>query len=375
MPKERPARNAFDALVVLAVLIASVWVIPAGLTGRPWAIALPSRSSTSAAASSTSTAPATASTKKGSGVTPVSTPAPNRPHGPVVAVTDLGGFDEGIAFGAGSLWAASGSRLLRIDPATNKVSAEIPIEPNGSGAAGVAFGAGAVWVPVAMPAALWRIDPAKNRVVAKIPLGTNLDGTVSVSATDGAVWLASEDHSGSRAAGLLTHVDPAHNRVAGRVRVAGVPTSIAATSRAVWAATVSDGIVVIDARKNQVVKTLALASSLGYAQTVVAAAGAVWLADPFDQQVLRLDPASMNVVARIPAGAVTGLAADSAGVVWAATPDGILRIDPRHRQVTVSSAVPVADLDDVLLLTSGGNALWAGRTASVAHLDPKRIQP
>src|SRR6266516_570158 len=380
MPKERPARNAFDALVVLAVLIASVWVVPTGFAGRARAEAKPAQSATATRtpAASATTAPS---------VTPVSTPTPGRPQGPVAAVVDLGGCAKGVACGAGSLWAASSDgRLLRINPASNTVAAEIPVDPDGSGPAGVAVGAGAVWVPVAMPASLWRIDPARNRVVDKIPLGgTGLNGTVSVSATDGAVWVGSEDPGGGRGAGLLTRVDPAHNRVAARIHLPGVPTSVATSPQTasapsgVWVATVSDGVLAIDARRNQVVRTLAAASSLGYTQTVAAGAGAVWLADPFGQRVLRVDPATASVTARVATGAVTGLMVDSGGIVWAVTPDGILRIDPRHRegqsQATVTTAVLAADLDGVLWLASGGGALWAGRTASVAHIDPHRLHP
>jgi sugar lactone lactonase YvrE len=375
MPKERPARNAFDALVVLAVLIASVWVVPAGLTGRPRAEARPPASPPGSSAPTAS-----------HGVTPVSTPTPGRRPGPVAAVVYLHGFTMGIAFGAGSLWAASASgRVLRIDPARNLVTAEIPVEPDGTGPAGIAFGAGAVWVPVAVPAALWRIDPTRNRVVAKIPLGASVSGTVPVAATAGAVWVAAEGLSGAHAAGLLLRVDPARNRVTAKVRLPGIPASVAASPKAasapalVWAATVSDGVAAVDPSRDQVVKRLPLASSLGYTETVAAGAGAVWLADPFGQRILRVDPASMQVTDRVGVGAVTALTVDSGGIVWAVTPGGILRVTPgRHpgaAQASVSMALSADRLDGVLSLTSGGGSLWAGLTNSVARIDPRRLRP
>lgn len=378
MPKERPARNAFDALVLLAVLLASIWVVPAGFAGRPWAEAKPPPGP------ATTTPPPS----RGPRVTPVSTPTPGRPQGPVAAVVDLRGFIEGVAFGAGALWVASaGGHLARIDPGKDRVAAEIPVGQGGAGPAGVAFGAGALWVPVATPAALWRIDPARNRVSARIPLGTSLDGTVAVAAGDGAVWVAGADLSGAHAAGMLLRVDPARNRVTARIRLPGVPTSVAASPATasapalLWAATVSDGVAVVNPARNQVVRRLPLASSLGYPETVAAGGGAVWLADPFAQDLLRVDAATMQVTARVSVGAVTAVAADGSGTAWLVTPDGILRVrtDPGRRpgrpQLSVSTAVGSGDLDGVLGLASGGGWLWAERTSSVAKIDPRRLHP
>jgi hypothetical protein len=69
------------------------------------------------------------------------------------------------AFGAGALWIGSGSDVLRVDTATNRVTARIAV---GGDAIVQAFGAGTAWVD--LPNGVARIDAATNAVVARIRL-------------------------------------------------------------------------------------------------------------------------------------------------------------------------------------------------------------
>jgi hypothetical protein len=81
--------------------------------------------------------------------------------GPPVA-TGVGGS---LASGFGSVWAAGGSSVLRVDPFRGSVLARIRVEANS-----VAAGAGFVWVMDRWePAGGWlrRIDPATNRLVGR----------------------------------------------------------------------------------------------------------------------------------------------------------------------------------------------------------------
>ena len=71
---------------------------------------------------------------------------------------------------------------MRIDPATNRISAAIPV---GRGALGVATGAGSVWVADAVDHAVSRIDPVTNRVTATIRVAA---GARAVAVGEGSVW-------------------------------------------------------------------------------------------------------------------------------------------------------------------------------------------
>jgi len=302
-------------------------------------------------------------------------PVTTAPRSAVVATIGTGGFPYGMAFGAGSLWVAGGDHVSRIDPVGNRVEATIPLGMGAGHAAvgpsGLAFGAGAVWVPMAVPGAVWRIDPASNRVVARISLGGPLREAISVSATRGAVWVASH---GEGERGVLLRVDPARQRVVAEIPLDGVPTAVAASPTAAWVATTGGRVLVVDAKRNRVAGNVNTGGGplLGFSQTIALGGGGVWLAEPFAEQVVRIDPANRRVVDRIPAGAATNLAVGQ-GAVWVVSSRGLLRIDIGEQRVV--AAVPASELRLTLLVTTGGGAVWAAGWNSVARIDPGRVAP
>lgn len=302
-------------------------------------------------------------------------PVTTAPRSAVVATIGTGGFPYGMAFGAGSLWVAGGDHVSRIDPVGNRVEATIPLGMGAGHAAvgpsGLAFGAGAVWVPMAVPGAVWRIDPASNRVVARISLGGPLREAISVSATRGAVWVASH---GEGERGVLLRVDPARQRVVAEIPLDGVPTAVAAGPTAAWVATTGGRVLVVDAKRNRVAGNVNTGGGplLGFSQTIALGGGGVWLAEPFAEQVVRIDPANRRVVDRIPAGAATNLAVGQ-GAVWVVSSRGLLRIDIGEQRVV--AAVPASELRLTLLVTTGGGAVWAAGWNSVARIDPGRVAP
>src|SRR6266536_594920 len=126
-PRGWVARNVIDGLVVLAVLVGSLWVIPRGIGGRE-------RAEPPAAATATTVSPPPTSPRS-SLPTAVSTSTSHPQRSAVVGTVRLDGFAQGLAFGAGSLWIASGGRLARVDPSNDEVLATIPIAPDDSGRA------------------------------------------------------------------------------------------------------------------------------------------------------------------------------------------------------------------------------------------------
>src|SRR5262245_32451184 len=303
-PRGWVARNVIDGLVVLAVLIGSLWVIPRGIGGG---------GNRAAPAPTTTTLPP-ATSPPTSLPTAVSTSTSQWQRSAVVGTVRLSGFAEGLAFGAGSLWIASGERLARVDPSNDRVLASLPIAPGDSGPAGVAFGAGAVWVPVAVPGMVWRVDPASNKVVAKIPLGESLAGFIGVSATDSAVWITSGEQQDGQRGGILMRIDPHRNRVTLRVPLPTVPSDVAATRDSVWVAMTNGQVLEVEATRGHVIGAVDTGGPLGFTQTIALGGGSVWLADPLAGVVLEVDPDDLRVVARISTGAVTALAFGSGGI-------------------------------------------------------------
>jgi hypothetical protein len=364
-PRGWVARNVIDGVVVLAVLLGSLWIVPKGFGGRDRAATGTTVPIVTSAPPPTSAPPATGPQPS----LPTAVSTSSNPQAPaVVGRVRLNGFAQGLAFGAGSLWIASGDRLVRVDRSTDRILASIPIAPRDSGPAGVAFGAGAVWVPVAVPGSVWRVDPASNRVVAKIPLGESLAGFIGVSATDNAVWVSSGEQQDGERGGILMRIDPHRNRVAARVPLLTVPSDVAAAKDSVWVAMTDGQVIKIEPGRGHVIGAVDTGGPLGFTQTIALGGGAVWLADPLARVVLRVDPHNLKVVARIPTGAVTALAFGT-GAVWAVGPPGILRIDLAKSEV--NAILPATELDGVLMVATGSGWLWAGSAESVARVDPR----
>ena len=154
---------------------------------------------------------------------------------------------SGLAFGHGSVWATSAGygTVSRIDPETGEVVAKIKV---GRGAFDIAAdeSSGAVWVAggylpkdyggydfpkYSEDRNLTRVDPATNRVVQEIPIEAHSHyggGANNVAIGEGAVWVLSGD-------GNLLKVDPATNEIAARVSVGDSPSHLAVYGGGVWA--------------------------------------------------------------------------------------------------------------------------------------------
>jgi hypothetical protein len=219
-----------------------------------------------------------------------------------------------------AIWACSSDGVARIDPATNTVTTVVDVDAFGQ--ARLAYGAGSVWAftragDAQTANAVVRIDPTTAAVTATIPLDHPL-GTMAFGFD--ALWVTSPDD------GLLLRVDPA----------------------------TGEGSVVRD--------------DLTGAFTVVVGPDSVWVslfgtADAApgagDPTIARIDPTSGDVVATIvtePIGNVGGIAADETAV-WIRGPTTFLtQIDPATNQVVERITAKLQTGGDVVL---GFDSVWA----------------
>jgi YVTN family beta-propeller protein len=113
-------------------------------------------------------------------------PATNR----VIATIPVGPTPRFLAAGEGGVWTLNqgDGTVSRIDPATNKLVATIQAGVPGSGG-DIATGAGRVWVR-AKPILLLTIDPKRNIVVERFgpPAGSG-----AVRANEHNVWVTAHD--------------------------------------------------------------------------------------------------------------------------------------------------------------------------------------
>jgi DNA-binding beta-propeller fold protein YncE/tRNA A-37 threonylcarbamoyl transferase component Bud32 len=137
-------------------------------------------------------------------------------------------YFSGIAVGAGGVWVLGDPNdpmLWRIDPATGKLTATIPLP---FAPTDVAVGDGAVWVTSALANTLARIDPSTNRVTAAIPAGK---GAGAVAVGGGSVWVADQ------VGGAITRIDQRTLRVINTITLnCGFPVDLAVADGVVWAA-------------------------------------------------------------------------------------------------------------------------------------------
>jgi hypothetical protein len=228
------------------------------------------------------------------GLLPRQEPAPAPLNPRVTATIPLGPVDQEIrpgpvAVGEGAVWAlayfhdeAPHQRLLRIDPGTNEVVAEILLPERTAGE--VAVGFGSVWVSLYQQGeggSLGRIDPQTNELVAETP---GVGHQVAVG--EESVWAI--DMSDGVAEGTLAQVDPATGEITSRVPLPIVHPPVydlVAGEGAVWAWTLDDwkdldsaaatpNLFRIDAGTHEVMAIDVDAS--GYRQ-IIAGGGYVWV--------------------------------------------------------------------------------------------------
>ena len=145
----------------------------------------------------------------------------------------------------------------------------------------------AVWVSVADTAELVRLDPASGKETARIPLA---DKPCEITATDDALWVVTQS-------GVVERVDP--TGPAGPKVVASVPTGFASYQAAeafgsIWVTNRnSQSLTRIDPATN---KTGAVELPGVNAGGVVAAADALWVGDDTtgSTRVVRLDPTTLK---------------------------------------------------------------------------------
>jgi YVTN family beta-propeller protein len=232
-----------------------------------------------------------------------------------------------LALAGGGFWTAgSGAELLvRIDPRTGRPDS-IPL-PEGSRPGDVVYADGSIWVANEGDGRILRIDPDSRAIIASIEVGEemSMDNAIRLAAGGNAVWVITLFGRYG-----LHRIDPATNTVTGRVRDVG------------------DGVV-----------------GIAFGE------GSVWVTGVHDGTVNRVDPSTLEVVARIPVGRRPVGIAVGEGAVWVGMQRNgtVERIDPATNTVTAS--YPVGG--EPAGITAAYGSIWVliGGDNAVAQIDPR----
>ncbi len=186
--------------------------------------------------------------------------------------------EGGVAAGAGSFWMLTDKKgtLARVDPATNKVVAEIYVAP---GSYAVAFGGNAVWITCTQKNSLTRVNAQTNVVEETIPVGPK---PRFLTVGEGAVWTLNQGD------GSITRVDMKTNKVVATIE-AGIPGGggeISAGEGSVWATVFEYPITRIDPSTNKVAQQFYGTGG----DSIRAGRGWLWLTDIRAGTVWRIDP-------------------------------------------------------------------------------------
>ena len=181
-------------------------------------------------------------------------------------------------FGAGSVWTADdqGAQVVRVSPTRNAVTARIPV---GEGPADIAFAGGRALVIDHRDRTLFAVDLATNRSTKLATLGGDAPERLAVLA--GSLWVTGRGTQ-------LFQVDPATGKTRRTIDIRGTGIDVVSAGGALWipvrTATVdATGFPTMTALRRVTtggrVTTPATASGRVDVHGLVAAAGAVWIAD------------------------------------------------------------------------------------------------
>ena len=277
---------------------------------------------------------------------PSRTASPTASLAPPTDITAVGGVALSVAdadwvqVAQGHVWTTLGTEVAQqLDSTTGRKGKSVPL--GGPVCTAMDQGFGSLWVPVcSTPGTVLRLDPATGKVLARIPIpdGLAIMDEGSVASGEGFVWVVTVGDERT-----LVKIDPATDAVVDRVPVEVGVTAARAGQGALWTTnTVTSAVERRDPSTGALVASVPTGKG---ARFFAVGEGAVWVQNNIDGTVTRVDPATNRAVATITvdSGPVDGGdLAVGGGFVWARVSDTLVaKIDPATNTV-VARYYPVA---------------------------------
>ena len=224
-------------------------------------------------------------------------------HMRAVRTIEIGAPVVDLAFGLGGVWAATGAagEVVRVDPLLGAVADRIPLgDPNDSVAA-VGVGDGRVWVGALD--GLARVRPSTGGVVETVDLGRS--NALQVAVGGGAVW--------ATIASLAKRIAASSAQETTEFDAGSPVYAVALGGGALWVGGVTGQVWKVDPVTGDPIlgsRLVGGVAGVGYGL------GAVWVTSSRERQLVRLDPATGDVEAKIPVGGPAVDVVVAGGYVW-----------------------------------------------------------
>ena len=227
----------------------------------------------------------------------------------------------------------------------------------------MAVGEGAIWVPDTDRSMIYKIDPKTNQVAKEIPIdllgAVGIPGRSGIAVGEGAVWAITSNNE-------LRRYSAEGGTQEAAVSLPSHSSGVIVAFGSVWiTGTGNDELYRVDPTTNQIAATIDLHSN---PRSLAVGEGSVWVHNEGDGTVQRIDGKSGELVATIETGAVgKGAIAVGGGFVWVSTrAEPIVQIDPRTNSVRGKFKVEMSEYSTIRF---GSGSLWiSGRSV-------RRIKP
>lgn len=226
------------------------------------------------------------------------------------ATIKIGGTADWVLVTEDAVWVASTKpfAIFRIDPATNKIVANIRIP--GEACSGLASGFGSIWAPICgKEPSLVRIDAGTNAISTTLPVApAGPEGGIATS--DDSVWMVTDNN------GMLLRIDPSMKSVRQKISIAPGSYNPVFSNGIVWITGVEKSVVTaVDASSGKVLESISVGTKPRF---LTAGGDSIWTLNQGDGTVSRIDEKSRKVIATISVG-IPGTGGDigyGADSVW-----------------------------------------------------------
>lgn len=222
----------------------------------------------------------------------------------------------GVASSGNSIWVAqdTGPKIEELDGDSGKVVRDVTIQ-RGQAEGAVAYGAGSLWV--ASGNGVIRVDPRSGRITHRFAIA-GISGLRIVYAA-GALWAARQGN------GVVVKIDPIANRLGPRNPLHGWVSDLTVGGGSVWVSIVPGGVYRLSEDALSLQQTYAAGTD---PEQISFGEGGLWVVDPTQGKVFRVARISGARETLSGQGAQPSTAAYHDGLVWVAASPALPRLPP-----------------------------------------------